>query len=1561
MKMKYWFTVLVSGIGSLLAAANLLIAPEGSLRCDRAGDGITVEIRNGLVNLTLEGAERQLGFSLPIEPDAKLVRLSGRMQVEGVRRGKANWQDGRMAMRFYDRQGKAVGEWPRVFSASGTSGWLDCDRLYQVPEGAATLRFTPANFGTAGKVKIRNLRLEALRFPAEANMDAPPPDGSDQEALFTLDDAQKLTTPTRERICLNGLWSFRPVFHGESPARFPADGSGWGYFKVPGSWPSYPNGMKFYLSSLALHKLDAANLNSAWYRRTITVPASWKGRRILLNADLIQSCAKVFVDGTEAGELYYPGGELDLSGRLIPGQKHTVSLLVSARPEVLTTFMAQNRLITEKGQLQNRGITGDLYLESRPMMAAVADVHVITSVKHREITFDTGFADLPAGRYRLEAEITAGNKVVKCFTSEPFRTEGGKNFRHRFSGKWNDPLLWDTDTPENLYTAKLRLLTGHDELLDAFLPQEFGFREFSVNGRDFYLNGRKIHLRMLVTRAPQEPDFASPGRIGHLVKSARQFGVNCLIGWNYSFAPGIFSYPDGFHKLTSKQGMLTTLTLPHVKDFKTNLSDPAQAESYRRQAEHLIRRYWNVPGVVMFVMNHNAMGYSGDQNPERLGTAYRPEDAVVPGTFPGRAQAMLAEKLVKSLDSSRPVYHHQSGNLGDVYTLNCYLNWAPRQERSDWLEHWEKYGTMPVMFVEWGIPHVASWSSYRGPAFIWRSPGVQCIWVNEFNAAILGEEAYRSEPAKTSYYELQEKLVKGNRPVLFHTLGGNGPLNRIADVNRVRNYYARRNFRDMRARGISGILPWDQFTFWEWEGRRAGIGDNPERFHNLKRPGIVPDELLNRGEHINNPFGSYRLSQTGLPIAENFTEYLGWIAGKIGEFTENSHQFRPGETVDKSLMLLNDSRRDADIRWEWRVPSLHLKQNGSVSVAPGERGEVPVSFTIPADFSGKPVLEADISFPDGSNRQDRLELTVLPPESPRINSVVGLFDPDGSAAALLERGKIGFRTVKSDADLAGVELLILGRRALDRLPLHLSGRLKAGLKLMVLEQSIGSLNRLGLRGTEQGYREVFPLNDEYAVARDWRGSATLLPPYLEVPAFEATNPKWNWNGFDNTRVWRAGNRGCVTQVPLEKPAIGNWNPLLQCGFDLQYTPLAEFREGKGRILFCQLAATGRTECEPQAEDFFLKALSRLDRAEIPPERIVFYAGAPEGEALLASLKVPFHAYAGKLPENALLVLGPGAKVPRLSNAVEAGANVLALGLGATELEAVLPGVFQLESGNFVSDYAAGLRDYPEFTGVGQAELHWRGKMQFDGFPATNPGGRALAVHRIGRGSFVAMQLPAWKFDGKEFYNRTTLRRTTFLASRLLANLGAPSDTGLFDLLDGVKGNLSLPLPNDQWLGIPDPGKTGHNSGWFRSDFTPDKSWRKVSVPGTFQSQFAKLTNYHGYFWYRLEFNLPENLPADDYELFIGAVDDESWVWLNDNFLGEITAGNRPDDYWQFSRDFKLKPGSLKAGRNVLVVLCNDLRDTGGILGIPSLKTQNRYNFYTDKPEAADDPYRYYRW
>jgi len=1557
----------VEAIGAAKPAAtgaNLIVNPAtGKLRAGNPAAGITAELREGQGFIAIDGANRQLNIAIPIEAGVKLLRIKTRMRLTGVVPGKESWQDGRLAMRFYGKDGKGVGPWPDVFHGSGSGDWIECERLYPVPEGATSLTLGPANFGTAGKVEFENLVVEGVNNAAALDRDAPPPGGLAVGAIDTLEDAWRCTTPSRERISLNGLWHFRPVLPGEEvTAQPPPAGSGWGYFKVPGAWPVKENGMRFFLSPLTSAALDMEKLNSAWYRREIEVPAGWAGRKIVLSSDMLQSCAKIFVDGKPAAELYYPGGDADLTGKLIPGKKQTLELLVSANPVESSNFMAPERLIKLASSLSNRGITGDLYLDSRPVAASVSDVHVITSFRKKTIEFDTGFAALPAGTYRLAAEISdaADGKVVKEFESKPFLADGKPGFRCDFSGEWSNPRLWDTDTPENLYIAKLRLLDAKGALLDEFLPQEFGFREFYVDGRDFYLNGKKIHLRALVTKTPQESDFGSAGHVEHLVKAARDFGANFLIGWNYSFTPGVFSYVDSFHRGTSKRGMLTSLTLPHFKDFD-GLEKPEQAAAYRRQAEHLIRLYQNVPGVIMNVMNHNATGYMGDQNPQRLGTAYRPEQALPPGTLTRRVQAELAEKIARSIDPSRPIYHHESGNLGDVFTLNCYLNWAPRQERGDWLENWSKDGAMPVFFVEWGLPHVASWSSFRGPAFIWRNAGLQCLWVNEFDAAILGEDAYRDEPAKEKLYAHQEKLIKGNRETFFSALGGNSILNKVEDVNRVRAFYAARTFRNLRSWGISGILPWDQFLCWDWVSNGAGSHDNPDRFKNLKRPGIVPDSILARGESINNPVAKFELSTTGKAVHAGFTPFLGWIGGKPGETTESGHNYAPGETVHKTLVMLNDTRNDAEIAWRWRIPALKLEQSGKVTVPPAGKFEQPVEFKVPADAPKEFAMEAEFDFPGQGGLTDRFSFDAIAPQQAKLASKVGLYDPEGKSADVLKRLGVNYKPVRSDADLDGISLLVLGRNALKGFPLHLSKRLSEGLKLFVFEQPFEEFERLGLRGTEQGYREVFSAAADFPDLHDWRGSATQLPGAFQVAPYEATNPKWNWCGFDNTRVWRAGNRGSITEVLLEKPPVGNWNPLLQCGFDLQYTPLAEFVEGSGRITFCQLAATGRTEAEPEADELVRRSLERLDRATVPQYRKVFYAGAEEGAKLLDSLKIPHQAYAGTLPPDALLVLGPGAKAGDLKNAVDAGANVLALGLGKADLDAILPGAFQLTPGEYASDFVDDLKKSPEFAGIGNAELHWRGKAAFDAFDAKSPGGRTLGVARIGKGVVVADQLPPWKFDAKEYYNRTTLRRAAFRVSRLLANLGAGAESGFYALFDGAPGNLKYSLPNDRWIGVADPKNEGREKGWMKPEFKPGSDWRKVLVPGNFDTQFKDLANYDGLFWYRLEFDLPKEFAGEECELLLGAIDDESWVWLNGRFLGEVTKETNPKDYWQFPRIHRLKAGDLKPGRNVLVVLCNDTFNYGGILGTPRLKVPVKHGFYTDTPIASDDPYRYYRW
>ena len=135
---------------------------------------------------------------------------------------------------------------------------------------------------------------------------------------------------------------------------------------------------------------------------------------------------------------------------------------------------------------------------------------------------------------------------------------------------------------------------------------------------------------------------------------------------------------------------------------------------------YLIRKYWNHPSVILYVTNHNRAGAWGDQSPLRIGGDYQRANSAkeVEMKEKGRNDFFVAQKRIAEIDPSRPVYSHASGSLGGQYSLNCYLNWAPKQERSDWLENFYKNGKYPLSFMEWGLPHSASFSSYRWPKFI---------------------------------------------------------------------------------------------------------------------------------------------------------------------------------------------------------------------------------------------------------------------------------------------------------------------------------------------------------------------------------------------------------------------------------------------------------------------------------------------------------------------------------------------------------------------------------------------------------------------------------------------------------------------------------------------------------------------------------------------------------------------------------------------------------------------------------------------------------------------------
>lgn len=1544
---------------------NLFIK-DSFLRSHSKSGTIELSWENGRVNIQA-GAKSFVCFTIPVEAGWKYFLFSMFMECKALKPGTKSWEVGKAEIHFLKKNGKKVGKRGAAPLAYGNSPAQRFRYCYEIPDGADFIQLQFCNYGIGGRCIFTDLMLSGLNTLDGICKDAPVPCRGGQDDLWDLKDAFRRTNAVREEVCLNGLWQFREVVAPESMRTVPVRGSGWGYFKVPGSWPAPFRGdgapgmaQKIHRSQFNAVSVKNEDLNSAWYRRTIMVPDHWKGRDVFLNLEWIQSYAKVFLDGKPVGEIFYPGGKLKITDKILPGGKQELALLVIARPEesAKTVYMAPGRVMKVSGKMANRGITGDVFLCSYPSAGHLTDVHLISSVQKKTLTCDVGISGLRKGNYFLEAKILDGKKEVLHFQSKKFSVSSRPSFRFRFSQVWKNPKLWDTDTPENLYSSEITLRRADGALVDRLYPESFGFREFRTSGNRFYLNDSPIHLRTLTTSVMQAgADKTVREFLCRSVEQIRKHGYNHLIANNYNCSPGILNYPDNYYRIYSEKGMLLSLTLPHVKDFQ-RLKTPQEEERYRAYAEFIIRKYQNLPGIVLYAMNHNSTGYQGDQNPQSIAASTAETERNLPDGI--RISAKKAAGIVKQIDPARLIYHHQSGNLSDLYTINTYLNWAPLQERCDWLELWEKRGPKPLFLVEWGMPHNPSWSSYREIPFIWSGAVKTCVWLNEFNAEFLGEDAYHSDDRKRKLYSLHEKYCMKNTPVHFSRLN---ILNTVSDVALVRIKLASA-LRDMRARGLSAFLVWDQNALWNphaQKGRNVMNGEYACQFDRLKYPGPVPDRIY-RSSQPTCDWGNEEmpLSPTGEGIVSATKECLAWIAGKPGDFTEKGHHFLPGEKVAKQLMILNDTRRVQTVAWSWRIQGWNLSGRGTVSVEPGTRKAIPISFEVPEN-SGKEErkIQTEFRFSNGAIRNDDFSFDAVPLPETVPTGKIGVFDPEKTLLPLLKRLNIPVTEVTRQEELARFDLLLMGRSSLNLSKFDLSGPIFNGLNVLVMEQPYEMLLQLGFRGNIHGLREVF--SQDRQVIRDWRGSSTLTEPYLNLQNPFTSYPKWNWNGFTNSRVWRAGNRGNVNSVLLEKPQAGNFLPLYHAGFDLQYAPALETKCGRGRVIFSQFDICGRTELEPEALNILHSLIMRLDGKWNQPEKKTVYSGGPEGRSLLKSLDVKF-SEEGNISTEDLLVLSPGAPLRSLADKVRGGLNVVALGLSGKELDSFFPGSFQTEHGSFYSDFVSGLRSVPEFDGITNAELHWRNRLTADLFPAENPGGRALAIRRIGKGRVIAIQSVPWKFDSEELQFRTTRRRNAFLISRILYNLNAASNLSFLKRLDhGSRRASAYRLPSE-WKGKADPKKIGRKLGWFKPETKLDGSWRPVKVPGAFDTQFKDLEEYDGLFWYRLDFKLPDAALKSKQIVFnLGQIDDESWVWLNGTFVGELTQKTNPNNYWGAERRYVLKSELFRKGLNTVVVLCNDLRNTGGIFGIPEAVALPNFSLYTDIPERVDDPYRYYRW
>lgn len=121
----------------------------------------------------------------------------------------------------------------------------------------------------------------------------------------------------------------------------------------------------------------------------------------------------------------------------------------------------------------------------------------------------------------------------------------------------------------------------------------------------------------------------------------------------------------------------------------------------------------------------------------------------------------------------------------------------------------------------------------------------------------------------------------------------------------------------------------------------------------------------------------------------------------------------------------------------------------------------------------------------------------------------------------------------------------------------------------------------------------------------------------------------------------------------------------------------------------------------------------------------------------------------------------------------------------------------------------------------------------------------------------------------------------------------------------------------------DPQNVGVKDKWFTN--YEAKDYMDIEIGDWWEPQLKK--NYLGYAWYRFELEAPISWHGKKLLLTFGAVDEEAWVYLNGEFLGDHAVG--PDGWnnvFELDASNKLKLGA----KNAIYVRVYNSAGVGGI-------------------------------
>lgn len=328
----------------------------------------------------------------------------------------------------------------------------------------------------------------------------------------------------RDEICLNGSWDFMPIYDATKktfhlPSQFQWDPV---KIKIPSPWDinaftqKYGEGGDFVAYPSYPEKWVDAKIG--WMRKNVEIPSEWDNKVIKLHFEGVFGKSMVYINGEKVAdnfEFFLPF-EVDITSYLKPGEQNEI-LVGVARGSLFNEPGKNGYRPYVSGSFYGSDVSGiwqDVYLFAYPKVY-VEDVFIQPYVSKNtlkvevEIQNMTGeeqilnvsadirewinkagrsLIELPEEKWELGSNIPLRMKCVKDFSIGAYSSK-----KIVLSQKVDQNLKYWSPTSPNLYGMLINL-SNKDSVFDTKY-ERFGWREFSIQGKDFFLNGEKIELR----------------------------------------------------------------------------------------------------------------------------------------------------------------------------------------------------------------------------------------------------------------------------------------------------------------------------------------------------------------------------------------------------------------------------------------------------------------------------------------------------------------------------------------------------------------------------------------------------------------------------------------------------------------------------------------------------------------------------------------------------------------------------------------------------------------------------------------------------------------------------------------------------------------------------------------------------------------------------------------------------------------------------------------------------------------------------------------------------------